>query len=89
MQRIGHHLDAKVSDLQDMTHSNLRTSGDLISMQKISAEAVYLQNIMSELRDHADQKKVLGVVVDDRLKLESATLRCLREPGDGSHGMQY
>jgi DNA-binding IscR family transcriptional regulator len=52
LTNIGHHLDAKLSHLADVTKAHGQNIGEIAQMQKISAEAVYLANIMSELRDH-------------------------------------
>lgn len=39
-------------------------TNDIINRQEISTEYQYLQNIISELRDQAESKKIFGLVVD-------------------------
>lgn len=61
---IGHHLDSKLNYLTGLTQSTDKAMIDLITMQKLSSEAVYLANIMTELRDHPSLKTILGIVID-------------------------
>jgi hypothetical protein len=42
---------------------NIHTQ-DIINRQEIATEYQYLQNIISELRDQSESKKIFGLVVD-------------------------
>ena len=50
-------IDAVVLDLHKLTMK-------IQAHHEVNAEYQYLQNILSELRDQADQKKIMGVVID-------------------------
>ena len=39
-------------------------TNDIINRQEIATEYQYLQNIIAELRDQAESKKIFGLIVD-------------------------
>ena len=53
-----------VSTLDDLVVNVKTISQKLMSRMEISAEYQYLQNIITELRDQTDNKKILGIVID-------------------------
>eukprot|EP01043_Picozoa_sp_COSAG02_P002967 COSAG02_NODE_70_length_42239_cov_15.323090_4_plen_314_part_00 len=50
-------VDSMVMDVQKVVEN-------IIALNEVGLEAAYLQNILAELRDQANVKKILGVVVD-------------------------
>ena len=52
-----------IEDLDDLVGNVKQLSQQMISRMEISTEYQYLQNIITELRDQIDTKKILGLVI--------------------------
>lgn len=53
-----------VTDLDELVRNVKKTNNTMISRMEVTAECQYLQNIIAELRDQSNSKKILGIAVD-------------------------